>query len=124
MAAMALQLMLTPSSWWSSAWVLLKLKGEGTAHQTNQGTQPGAVGTALHFRRQRGAGAGGAAGADQAMQTVLDHHKVIGGISITLWRNGSGSSPSSNEPQCWQASGWCSTTASTRSIGSSSGPDP
>ena len=49
---------------------------------------------------------------------------VIGGISITRWRNGSGSSPCNKVPQWRQASGWCSTTSFTRSIGSSFGPDP
>ncbi len=49
---------------------------------------------------------------------------VIGGISITWCRQGSGSSPCSKVPQRRQASGWCSTTPATRSIGSSSGPDP
>ena len=54
---------------------LAETPGEGAAQQANQGTEPWAVVTGLHIRRQRGAGAGGTAGADQAMQSVLDHQR-------------------------------------------------
>jgi hypothetical protein len=47
---------------------LLKLKGKGTAQPTHQGTQPGAVVTALHFRQQRGAVLAGFG--------VVFHHRI------------------------------------------------
>ena len=50
-------------------------QGEGSPHQRDQGTEPWAVAAHVHSRRQRGAGAGGAAGADQAMQPMLDHQR-------------------------------------------------
>jgi hypothetical protein len=54
---------------------LAETQRKDAAQQTHQGTEPGAVGTGLHISRQRCAGAGGAAGADQAMQPMLDHQR-------------------------------------------------
>ena len=48
---------------------------EGTAQQTHQGTEPGAETAGLPISWQQGAGAGGTAGADPAMQTVHVHQQ-------------------------------------------------
>jgi hypothetical protein len=54
---------------------LAETQQEGTAQQAHQGTEPGAVTAGLHISWQQSAGAGGTSGADQAMQTVLDHQR-------------------------------------------------
>jgi hypothetical protein len=54
---------------------LAESEGEDTAEQASQGTEPGAVTAGLHISRQRSAGAGGAAGAHQSVQPVLDHQR-------------------------------------------------
>jgi len=48
---------------------------EGTAQKAHKGTETGAVMAAFHFSRQRCTGAGGAAGAHQTVQPVLDHQR-------------------------------------------------
>ena len=53
---------------------LAETQRKDTAQQTHQGAEPRSVRTRFHISRQRCAGAGGAAGADQAMQPMLDHH--------------------------------------------------
>ena len=53
------------------AWVFLKLNGEGAAQQTHQGAEPGPIAARFHISRQRHAGAGGAAGAEQPVEPVL-----------------------------------------------------
>lgn len=54
---------------------LAETQRKGAAHQTHQGTETWALRTDFHSSRQRCAGAGGAAGADQAMQLMLDHQR-------------------------------------------------
>ena len=53
---------------------LAETQRKDAAQQTHQGAEPWSVRTRFHISRQRCAGAGGAAGADQAMQPMLDHH--------------------------------------------------
>lgn len=49
-------------------------QGEDTAQQPHQGTKSGPIAAGLHILRQRGARAGGAAGTDQTVEAMLDHH--------------------------------------------------
>ena len=54
---------------------LAETQRESTAQQTHQNTEQGAVATELQNRRQRRAGAGRAAGADQPMPLVTGHQR-------------------------------------------------
>jgi hypothetical protein len=54
---------------------LAETQRESTTQQTHQCTEPGPEAAGLHIRRPFGAGACGAAGTDQAVQAMLDHHR-------------------------------------------------
>jgi hypothetical protein len=54
---------------------LAETQREGITQQTHQGTEPGPVAAGLHIHRQRGAGAGGTARADQPVPPMLDHQR-------------------------------------------------
>jgi hypothetical protein len=50
-------------------------QGDGTGEQAHPTTELGPVATGLHIRRQWCAGAGGATGAHQPVQPMLDHNQ-------------------------------------------------
>ncbi len=54
---------------------LADAQGEGSTQQRDQGTESGATAAHVHIRWQRRTGAGGAAGAHQPVQPVLNHQR-------------------------------------------------
>ena len=80
----------------------------------------------LHGLLQRGAAASGAAGTHQPEQPLLNQQRRDWRNRDHLSRQGGGSSIFTLGQGATSAAGmvWCSTTSSTRSIGSSFGPDP